>query len=382
MMGEERKRKVPRPGGRRGKGSGARLGDDPAGSRDAPALEGKGFAGKASPDRCNFPSGVWRAIRAAGLEPSAILHAAGLPASIWLNPATPLSTESYFAIWRAIEALSNDCCFALRIIEAADRTGHQPGFIAGLYAFNFRDAINRLLHLKSMVTSEKLWVTEEKGRWVMGRDWPYATEPEPSLSLDLTFCLMVNLGRRGSGRHIRPVKVQYVRPPTPCDELAEYYGCAIEFEARQNAIIFDSADLDLPFPGYSPEFLDLITKSLHKAYEELKAEGTIREQVKAAMKRVMAGGQLEIAHIASELGMSERTLQRRIAEENATYRELLVEARRELSLHLLADQHLNIDNIASMLGFRTTTSFYRAFKEWKNVSPGKWRAMNAASGQD
>ena len=351
--------------------------DAPAGSPKLSAVQGKRLAAKVSPDRCNFPSGVWRAIRATGLEPPAILHAAGLPATVWLNPATPLCTERYFAIWRAIETLAKDCCFALRIIEAADRTGQQPGFISGLYAFNFRDAINRLLHLKSMVTSEKLWVSEEKGLWAMGRDWPYATETEPSLSLDLTFALIVKLGRRGSGHHIRPLKVQYMRPYTPCGELAEYYGCPIEFEAPQNAIMFDSADLDLPFPGYSPEFLELITKSLHQAYEELKAEGTIREQVKSAMKRVMASGQLEIATIASELGMSERTLQRRIAEEQGTYRALLVEARRELGLHLLANPHLNIDNIASMLGFQTTTSFYRAFKEWKNVSPGKWRAMNA-----
>ncbi len=328
-------------------------------------------------DRCSFPSTLWRATRAAGIEPSAVLHLAGLPASIHLNPATPLSTPQYFAIWKAIETLAADCCFALRIIKAGDCTGQQPGFLAGLYAANFRDAISRLLHFKSMVSSEKLWTREDGGHWSMGRDWPYATEAEPALSIDLAFTFIVELGRRGTGQRIKPVRVQYARERTRCDDLEAYYGCELQFGARHNAITFDSADLDIPFPGYSPEFLELVTQSLIDAFAKAAAEGTIGDRVKSAMKRAMTSGRPEVATIASELGMSERTLQRRITDEATTYRALLIEARRERGVQLLDNRDLDIDAIAAMLGYESATSFYRAFKEWEGVSPGEWRTQRS-----
>ncbi len=324
-------------------------------------------------DRCSFPSTLWRAMRVVGIDPAAVLHMAGLPGSVHLDPATSLSTSQYFAIWKAIKALASEPCIALKIIKAGDSTGQQPGFLAGLYAANFRDAISRLLHFKSMVTSEKIWTKEEQGQWSMGRDWPFATEPEPSLCIDLAFAFMVELGRRGTGRRVTPIRVQYTRDRAGDEGLEIYYGCKVHFGARHNSITFANEDLDIPFPGHSPEFLELVTRSVLDAFAKLAGEDTVVDRVKSAMKRAMATGRPEAAAIASELGMSERTLQRRITAEASSYRALLIEARRERGLELLRNPSFDINAITSMLGYESPTSFYRAFKEWEGVSPGEWR---------
>ena len=81
--------------------------------------------------------------------------------------------------------------------------------------------------------------------------------------------------------------------------------------------------------------------------------------------------------MAWELGMSERTLQRRITGEATTFRALLSDARRELSQQLLGDPAIQIDEVTYLLGYQDTTSFYRAFKDWAGVSPREWRAGNA-----
>ncbi|BBD99642.1 AraC family transcriptional regulator [Sphingobium amiense] len=324
-------------------------------------------------DRCSFPSTLWRAIRVVGIDPAAVLHKAGLPGSVHLDPATSLSTSQYFAIWKAINALADEPCIALKIIRAGDTTGQQPGFLAGLYAANFRDAISRLLHFKSMVTSEKIWTKEEQGRWSMGRDWPFATEREPSLSIDLAFAYMVELGRRGTGQRVRPVRVQYARDRGRDDALESYYGCRIDFGAGCDSITFANEDLDIPFSGYSPEFLEIVTHSVLGAFAKLAGDDTVIDRVKSAMKRTMGAGRPEAAAIASELGMSERTLQRRITSEASTYRALLIEARRERGLELLQNPSFDIDAITTMLGYESSTSFYRAFKQWEGVSPGEWR---------
>ena len=112
---------------------------------------------------------------------------------------------------------------------------------------------------------------------------------------------------------------------------------------------------------------------------ELQARSSIGEQVKVVLKRSLASGRPELADVARDLGLGERTLQRRITEEGKTFRDLLVEARQELGRRLLADPTAEIEEVACLLGYQDTSSFYRAFRDWEGVTPNRWRELNAAA---
>ncbi|MBP0652348.1 AraC family transcriptional regulator ligand-binding domain-containing protein, partial [Mycobacterium tuberculosis] len=73
-----------------------------------------------------------------GLPPAAILRQARLPATLHLNPQALVSTAQLFAIWKAIEALAADPNLAIRVVEASNAVGHQPLFLAGCYAADYR----------------------------------------------------------------------------------------------------------------------------------------------------------------------------------------------------------------------------------------------------
>ena len=103
---------------------------------------------------------------------------------------------------------------------------------------------------------------------------------------------------------------------------------------------------------------------------------SVAEQVKIVVKRNLASGQPCLSDVAKQLGMSDRTLQRRITQEGSTFRDLLSDARRDLSHHLLTDPATDIDEVACLLGYQDTTSFYRAFREWEGMPPNRWREMN------
>jgi AraC-like DNA-binding protein len=75
-------------------------------------------------------------------------------------------------------------------------------------------------------------------------------------------------------------------------------------------------------------------------------------------------------------------LQRRIAEEGTTFRDLLVAARQELCQELLSDSSMNIDEVACLLGYQDTSSFYRAFKDWEGITPSQWIALNGAGSHE
>lgn len=325
-------------------------------------------------DKGRFPPTLWRALRGAGLEPAKVLRAAGLPSPLHLDSSATFSTAQLFAIWNAAETLAGDAALALRLLRAADLSGHQPAFIAALYAADFRDGIGRIERFKRMGACEVFRAEETAGRWTIVKDWPFATEPEPAVSVDLSFIFLLELGRRGSGRRITPARVEYRRAGPTAPELDDHYGAPILFGSTRNAMTFHVDDLAAPFPGHSPEFLDLVTPGLAAAFAEIQDSDDIGERVKAVLKRSLASGRPEVAYVARELGMSERTLQRRITAEATTFRALLSDARRELSQQLLGDSALQIEEVTYLLGYQDTTSFYRAFRDWAGVSPGEWRA--------
>ncbi len=325
-------------------------------------------------DRGRFPPTLWRAMQSAGLEPPKVLRAAGLPSSLHLDASATLSTTQLFAIWKALETIAGDPAVALRLLAGADRCGHQPAFISALYASDFRDAIQRIERFKRMGACEVFRTEEANGRWTIIKDWPFATEAEPAVSVDLSFMFLLELGRRGTGRRITPARIEYRRAGPANRDLESYYGAPLVFAAPRNAMTFHAEDLAAPFPGHSPEFLELVTPGLAAAFAEIHESHTIADRVKSAVKRSLASGRPEVAHVAQDLGMSERTLQRRITAEATTFRALLSDARRELSQQLLADLSIHIDEVTYLLGYQDTTSFYRAFKDWAGVSPGEWRS--------
>lgn len=325
-------------------------------------------------DRGRFPPTLWRAMRSAGLAPPKILRAAGLPSSLHLDASSTLSTTQLFAIWKALETVAEDPAVALRLLQGADRCGHQPAFISALYASDFRDAIQRIERFKRMGACEVFRTEEASGQWTIIKEWPFATEAEPAVSVDLSFMFLLELGRRGAGRRITPARIEYQRAGPANRNLEDYYGAPLVFGASRNAMIFHAEDLAATFPGHSPEFLDLVTPGLAAAFAEIHESHTIADRVKSVLKRSLASGRPEVAYVARDLGMSERTLQRRITDEATTFRTLLSDARRELSQQLLADPAIHIDEVTYLLGYQDTTSFYRAFKDWAGVSPGEWRS--------
>lgn len=329
-------------------------------------------------DRGRFPPTLWRSMRSAGLEPPKVLRLAGLPSSLHLDSSALLSTAQLFAIWNAAETLAGDAGLALRLLRAADRVGHQPAFIAALYASDFRDAIGRIERFKRMGACEVFRTEETSGLWSIAKEWPFATEAEPAASVDLSFMFLLELGRRGTGRRITPARVEFSRPGPASADLEDYFGVPIQYGRSRNTMTFHIGDLEAPFPGHSPEFLDLVTPGLAAAFAELEEGQAIADRVKAVLKRSLASGRPEVAQVARDLGMSERTLQRRITDEATTFRSLLADARRELGEQLLADPAIQIDEVTYLLGYQDTTSFYRAFKAWAGVSPGEWREEFAA----
>src|SRR5258706_9121031 len=105
----------------------------------------------------------------------------------------------------------------------------------------------------------------------------------------------------------------------------------------------------------------MLNPHVERALEERRAQSSISEQVKWILKRMLAGNRPEISAVARELGLSDRTLQRRIIDDGATFRQLLLEARRELAHEYLNRPEVDVTEVAFLLGDAGSNSFFRAF---------------------
>lgn len=330
----------------------------------------------ALPDRCKLPRPFWNGIEHMGLRPSAVLRHANLPSMMYLDETAVISTPQLFAVWQAIETLSADPGFSLRMVEQTNTANHKLAFLAASFAANYSDGLERIARFKRICSPDKIRLESGNGTMSVVTDWPSGTDAEPALSVDASFAMMVELGRRGTGRRILPVVVDYARKGQATAAHGHFFGCPIRFGADRDRLVLKTADLELAFIGHNPEMLSIMTPTLTAALAEVETYGHVSDHVKLALKRRLASGRPDIADIAQELGLSERTLQRRLGDAGTTFRALLDAARQELSRSLLSDASIAIEEVAFLLGYDDSSSFYRAFKSWEKMSPRKWRKLH------
>jgi AraC-like DNA-binding protein len=330
----------------------------------------------AQTDRCKVPQAFWRATEQVGIRPAALLRQARLPATLHLGGQAFVTTAQYFALMQALTDLSGDPALGIRMVQAVDTAVHPPSSLAAFYARDYRDGLARIARFKRLCTPEQLQIVEAGENCTISAEWPFAIGAEPAISVDITFATLVEMGRRATGRAIVPRRVDLARTGPVSATHSEYFGCPVRTGLPRDLLVLDAADLDRPFPGHNPDMLEMLTPALSAAVSELEAQSSVAEQVKIVLKRSLASGQPGLSDVAKQLGMSDRTLQRRITEEGSTFRNLLSDARRDLGRHLLSDPATDIDEVACLLGYQDTTSFYRAFREWEGMPPNRWREKN------
>ncbi len=332
-----------------------------------------------TPDKCKLPAALWRALEANGIAPSAVLKRARLPATLHLGGRAVVTTDQYFDLWRALEEITGSSELGIQMAAATPTSAHPPSSLAAFHARDFQDGLERLARFKRLCTPERVQVGIQGADAIITVDWLHATTPEPLTCTDITFATVLELGRRGTGRPLSARRVDYAQSEVPVAPRQAFYGGEVRSGMGRSALVLDRADLDWVFPGHNPELLAIVTPSLAASLDELDAGASITDQVKAVVAPMLAGGRPELAAVAADLGLSARTLQRRITEAGSSFRDLVAEARRDLSHRLLADPRTDIDETAYLLGFQDVTSFYRAFRDWEGVPPGEWRTQQSLS---
>ena len=144
-----------------------------------------------------------------------------------------------------------------------------------------------------------------------------------------------------------------------------------------NQITFRQEDLDKRFASYNKELLDVLAPELDRRLESHAASESVAEQTRWVLRRRLTAGRPDIRSVATELAMSERSLQRRLTDEGVSFQTLVSETRHQMALEHLADASLTLIEVAYLLGYEDQNSFFRAFRQWEAKTPSEWRTANA-----
>jgi len=323
-------------------------------------------------NRIKMPLGFWQGIRQLGLTAQDVACKARLPLTIITEPV--VTSAQYFAIWEAYSELVDDNAKGIIKLATGFETAHYPpAVLAAYHARDYRDALKRMARYKQLCPPESLTITEEDETCTIELAWSPTEQPGPPLLAGITLAFLLELGRKGTGLPLTAKFVEFPYPMGNLQQLEAYFGCPIQIGGNCSKLTIHREDLNRPFVSYNSELLDILTPVLNQTLHEQQQSRSITEVVKWILKRSLTRGRPDIHTIASELGMSGRTLQRRLTEESANFKHLLTQVQHEQAREYLSDPSLDIKEVAFLIGYEDQNSFYRAFRAWEGDTPNKWR---------
>lgn len=161
------------------------------------------------------------------------------------------------------------------------------------------------------------------------------------------------------------------------DAIETGLGIKVRLNCPHDAVVIPNSFLDLPLPKHDPKIMEHCLQQCRDLIEKDEA----KEQSWAAKVRDVAlidlGNEPSVSATAVSLGVSERTLRRRLAEEGTTFRNILVEARLAIGHELLTTAKLDVSTVAYRTGYSEPSSFVRAFTQHYGYPPGKVKFARA-----
>jgi AraC-like DNA-binding protein len=196
---------------------------------------------------------------------------------------------------------------------------------------------------------------------------------------------LIRLCRQLTNRRLVPSRVRVIHhlgrtPP----ELRSFLGCDVEFGSDVDEVTFPGTVKFMPIVSADPHLNELLIKYCEEALGHRAASRDIlRPDLENAIAPLLPHGKARVGEIARRLGMSHRTLARRLLSEGLTFSGVLHELRIDLAKRYLRDEDLAISQIAWLLGYREVSAFTHAFKRWTGMTPRQAREkVKLASASD
>jgi AraC-like DNA-binding protein len=313
-----------------------------------------------------------------GLDRDRLLEQSGIDGEVLQDRDNRVPMEAVIRLWQILTLRLPDKVLALEWLAAFQPAdigvlGYMVAQVANVG--EALEAVVRYVHLINQGTTATLERSPSMARMTYSFIPPLLASqhvPETALAVQVSFLrAMVEPGFIPSGVYLPHRRTQ--RTPA----LEQFFGTKVSHGQPQVALEFPVAFLEQPIAGADPTLAGYLRRQADQMLARMDASRSVSQETARRLAERLSSGEPSQASIAKQMGMSERTLQRRLADEGTTFNKLLEEARRSVALGYLADRNLAAYEVSFLLGYAEPATFFRAFKRWTGQTPQQYRASMA-----
>ncbi|GAA6151880.1 AraC family transcriptional regulator [Pseudoteredinibacter isoporae] len=315
---------------------------------------------------------VVQTARKLGVEPEVLLADAELPLEALNWERWPI--DFITRLWHAAERCTHDPGFGLKTGSEARPVNIDVLGIALQSAATLRESFTLVQKYQRLISDGGRFqmLPGEQDTWIVYHPCQGRLAFSPH-QIEAVLATVVGLNSWLLGSRVQPTRVQFSQ--SQLGALATYrqvFSCPIEFEQAFSGLLVSNEVLDKPLPQADP-----VLAQLHEQYSsdrliELEQESISLPDLAEWIKSRVGETLPRRSDAARALGMSERTLARRLDAEGCTFKGLLDDARKSLALDAVRESRQPLADIAQSLGFAEASTFYRAFRRWTGMPPARW----------
>ncbi len=332
--------------------------------------------------RAGTAVGVLPGIAAAGAPVEPVLAAAGLSLEdITLDRM--VDAERIARLYEAAARATGDPCFGLHAGTTYDLSALGALSYAVLNAPTVAVALaNFERYGRAHMTGGRIAVERRGGEAELVYDMALADRALARQVAEGAAVVGIKLIRHLVGADWWPRRVHFAHArPRDLAEHTRLLGATIRFDAAAMvSLVFAARDLDRAVATADRGLLPIVERHLDELLAAAGDDADFLATVRNAVAEVVCDGAPTIQTIAKRLGASVRTLQRRLGEHGAVFKDVVADTRRELALRYLGQGTAELTEIAFLLGYSELSAFDRAFRRWTGETPQAARKrLTAAS---
>jgi AraC-like DNA-binding protein len=242
---------------------------------------------------------------------------------------------------------------------------------------NLGEALQRAARYSMIMNEGVKLIYQENKEVAMVFEYAGVARHPDRHQIEFFMTTLVRLCRQLTGHNLELIRVSLLHQRTAhAVELDKFFFCKVIFNGVADEFAFPGTVKTLPIASGDPYLNRLLMRYCEEARSaKLVRRGDFRLLVENAIIPLLPHGKAQVSKISRKLGLSKRTIARRLASEGVTFAVVLDSLRYELAKRYLQENHLAISEIAWLLGYRESSAFSHAFKRWDGRTPKELRSL-------
>jgi AraC-like DNA-binding protein len=309
-----------------------------------------------------------------GRDPGTLLKKTGIDrAALSLGSRIPVASQIAFLdlVGRALE----DDWIGLTLASDFDLREMGLLYYVAASSGSLGEALQRLERYVQL-GNEALVVRIRKGSVCrIGLSYTQLPRYRDRHQMELFAVSLLRMCRQLVGQRIMPLSTSFTHHRSgDLRDVRRLFGDDVRFDAADDEICLEGTLLDAPVTSADPFLNDIMVKSCEEALARRSSNvSALRTRVENAIAPMLPHREASASAVARQLGMSERTLARRLKAEGTTFEKILDELRRELAIRYLAERDLPMSQIAWLLGYNSPSALTHACRRLTGKSPSAHR---------